>query len=187
MLNYEWRHDEGILALHPEEPLEAADFISITSQIDTYLAEHGKLRGVLIRAKSFPGWKDFAALLAHLKFLKEHIQRIEKIAIVADGTLAKVLPNILPSITNYFIHAQVQHFDSVREDAAWDWLREALIYSSMSRVAGQIGKIATRTAQVVAGTTMSSRTRKRAPDLAATRTGRGLAGELPRCAAGQGE
>ena len=64
---------------------------------------------------------------------------------------------------------------------------EPLIYSSMSRVASQIGKIATRTAQVVAGTTMPSRTRKRAPDLAATRMGRGLAGELPRCVSCQGE
>ena len=66
-------------------------------------------------------------------------------------------------------------------------LMEPLIYSSMSRVAGQIGRIATRAAQVVAGTTMPSRTRKRAPDLTATRMGRGLAGELPRCVPCQGE
>ena len=124
MLNYEWRHDEGILALHPEEPLEATDFISITSQIDAYLAEHDKLHGVLIRVKSFLGWKDFAALFAHLKFLKEHIRRIEKIAIVADGTLANILPNTSPNIINHFIHTQVQHFDSAREDVAWDWLRQ---------------------------------------------------------------
>jgi len=80
MINYELRHDEGILVLHPEGPLEAADFISITSQVDTYLTGHGKLYGVLIHANSFPGWKDFAAMLAHLKFLKEHIQKIEKVA-----------------------------------------------------------------------------------------------------------
>ena len=74
--------------------------------------------------------------------------------------------------------------------------KEALIYSSMSSKAGQIGKIATRTAQVVAGTLTPGRTGKRAPDLAATASlvtsktcsvGRGLVGELPRCAAGQGE
>ncbi len=46
--------------------------------------------------------------------------------------------------------------------------KEPLIYSFMSRVAGQIGKIATRTAQVVAGTLTPSRTDTRAPDLAAT-------------------
>ncbi|MGC2456434.1 MAG: STAS/SEC14 domain-containing protein [Gallionellaceae bacterium] len=121
MINYELRQDEGILVLHPEGPLEAADFTTLASQLDTYLQGHGKLHGVLIQAKSFPGWKDFAAMLAHLKFLKEHIQRIEKVAVVADGALANVMPNI----ANHFVHAQVQHFGFVREDAAWDWLRQS--------------------------------------------------------------
>lgn len=120
MINYELQHDKGILVLHPEGPLEAADFISIASQVDTYLAGRGKLHGVLIHAKSFPGWKNFAAMLAHLKFLKEHIQRIEKVAVVADGVLA----NIMPYIANHFVHAQVQHFDFVHEDAALDWLTQ---------------------------------------------------------------
>jgi len=120
MINYELHHDKGILLLHPEGQLEAADFISITRQVDTYLAEHGKLHGVLIHAKSFPGWKNFAAMLAHLKFLKEHIQKIEKVAVVADGALA----NIMPNIANHFVHAQVKHFDFVREDAAWNWLNQ---------------------------------------------------------------
>jgi SpoIIAA-like len=120
MLNYELQHDKGILMLHSEGPLEAADFISITSQVDTYLAGHGQLHGVLIHAKSFPGWKNFAAMLAHLKFLKEHIKKIEKVAVVADGALA----NIMPNIAKHFVHAQVIHFDFTREDAAWDWLRQ---------------------------------------------------------------
>lgn len=118
MIDYEFRHAEGVLVLRPERPLEAADFIAITGQVDTYLTGHGKLHGVLIHAKSFPGWKDFAALLAHLKFLKEHLHRIGKVAVVADGTLAQVLPNF----ANHFIHAQVQHFDFPRETDAWDWL-----------------------------------------------------------------
>jgi len=120
MIIYELLHDKGILVLHPDGSLEAADFISITSQVDTYLAGHGKLHGVLIHAKSFPGWKNFAAMLAHLKFLKEHIQKIEKVAVVADGALA----NIMPNIAKHFVHAQVQHFDFVREDEAWDWLNQ---------------------------------------------------------------
>jgi len=118
MLNYELQHDKGILVLHPEGPLEAEDFSSITSQVDTYLEGHGKLHGVLIHAKSFPGWKDFAAMLAHLKFLKKHIKKIEKVAVVADSALA----NIMPNIAKHFVHAQVRHFDFTREDVAWDWL-----------------------------------------------------------------
>jgi hypothetical protein len=118
MLKHELRQDDGILALQPEGPLEAADFTTLASEVDAYLERHGTLRGVLIRAKSFPGWKDFGALLAHLKFLKEHLKRIEKVAVVADGAIA----NIMPGIADYFVHAQVRHFDLTREDAAWAWL-----------------------------------------------------------------
>lgn len=121
MLNYELQHDEGILVLHPDGPLEAADFILISSQVDAYLGGHGKLHGVLIHAKSFPGWQDFGALVSHMKFLKAHLPRLEKVAIVADGAVA----NIMPSLTNHFVHAQVRHFDFANEDAAWSWLGTA--------------------------------------------------------------
>ena len=121
MLNHELRHDDGILVLNPEGPLEAADFTTLASQVDAYLESHAKLHGVLIHAKSFPGWKDFGAMLAHMKFLKEHIQKIEKVAVVADGAVA----NIMPNIANHFVHAQVQHFDFEHEDQAWVWLRQS--------------------------------------------------------------
>ncbi len=121
MLSHELRQDDGVLVLHPEGPLEAADFTALASHVDAYLERHGTLHGVLIRAKSFPGWNDFGALLAHLKFVREHHRRIEKIAVVADGALA----NIMPNIASHFVHAQVQHFDLAREDAAWDWLRQS--------------------------------------------------------------
>ena len=120
MLNHELRQDDEILVLLPEGPLEAADFTTLASHVDAYLERHGTLRGVLIRAKSFPGWKDFDALLAHLKFVKEHHQGIEKVAVVADGAIA----NIMPNIANHFVHAQVRHFDLTHEDAAWAWLRQ---------------------------------------------------------------
>jgi hypothetical protein len=121
MLKHELRQEDEILVLHPEGPLEAADFTMLAREVDAYLERDGTLRGVLIRAKSFPGWKDFGALLAHLKFLKEHLQRIERVAVVADGALA----NIMPNIANHFVHAQVQHFALAREDAAWAWLRQS--------------------------------------------------------------
>ncbi|MHB1953007.1 MAG: SpoIIAA family protein [Sulfobacillus sp.] len=68
----------------------------------------------MIRMQSFPDWKGFAAMLVHLKFIKEHIQRIEKVMVIADGALA----NIMPDITNHFVHTQVRHFDFTRKDAA---------------------------------------------------------------------
>ncbi len=120
MINYELRHVEGMLILHPKGLLEAEDFTTLATQVDNYLEGNGMLHGVLIHAKSFPGWKDFGALIAHLKFLKDHLKRIEKVAVVADGVIA----NVMPQIANHFVHAQVRHFDPVGEDAAWDWLRK---------------------------------------------------------------
>jgi tRNA U38,U39,U40 pseudouridine synthase TruA len=120
MLKHELRDDDEMLVLTPEGPLEAADFTALSGLVDAYLEQNGKLRGVMIQAKSFPGWKDFAALLAHLKFVKNHIKRIEKVVVVADGAFAK----IIPQIANHFVHAQVRHLDLVHEDAAWDWLRQ---------------------------------------------------------------
>src|SRR5471032_1212730 len=111
MLNHELCQDDGILVLHAEGPLTAADFTTLAGHVDAYLEQHGTLRGVLIRAKSFPGWKNFGALLAHLKFVRAHHQRIEKVALVADGAFA----NIMPHIANIFVHAQMQHFELAHE------------------------------------------------------------------------
>ena len=118
MLNYEIRHTEGILMLNPEGRLKAEDFTKLAGIVDAHLEKHGPLHGVLIHAKSFPGWEDFGALLAHLKFVKEHHRSIEKVAVVADGAFAVTMPYI----ANHFIHAQVQHFEFAREDAAMEWL-----------------------------------------------------------------
>lgn len=120
MLDHEFRRADGILLLRPEGPLEAADFTKLAGLVDAYMELHGKLRGVLIKAKSFPGWKDFGSLLAHLKFVRAHHQDIERVAVVAEGAVA----NVMPSIANHFIHAQVRHFDPASEDAAWNWLKE---------------------------------------------------------------
>jgi len=45
MLNHELRQDDGILALHPERPLEAADFTSLASDVDAYSERHGGCAG----------------------------------------------------------------------------------------------------------------------------------------------
>jgi SpoIIAA-like len=120
MTNHELRDE--ILVVNLEGPLEAADFTKIANSVDAYLEQHGTLRGVLIHAKSFPRWKSFDALLAHLNFVKEHHRKIEKVAVVADGVVA----NIMPNIANHFVHAQLRHFSSSDEGPAWDWLRQTV-------------------------------------------------------------
>ena len=118
MLNYALRFDDGILVLRPDGPLAVADFVTLTQNVDAYLERHGVLKGILIEARAFPGWHDFGALLAHLKFVREHHRKIKKIAVVSDSGVATVIPHI----ANHFIHAEIKHFESVDAAAAWTWL-----------------------------------------------------------------
>jgi hypothetical protein len=83
MVDYELLREEGILVIRPQSALEAADFQRVAHDVDPYIEANGKMRGVMVEAKSFPGWKDFASLIAHLKFVKDHHRKIEKVAVVA--------------------------------------------------------------------------------------------------------
>jgi hypothetical protein len=122
MLNFDLRRDDGILVLKPDGPLEAADFRTLACLVDClvvgYLHRHDTLRGVMLHARAFSGWKDFGALVAHLKFVRRYHHRIEKVAVVADGSVA----TIMPRIANHFLPAQVKHFNLACEDAAWNWM-----------------------------------------------------------------
>src|SRR6478752_4006271 len=120
MVNYELLRDEGILILRPEGSLEASDFQKIAEEIDPYIEAHGKLHGVMIDAPAFPGWKDFAALLAHLRFVKGHHQKVEKIAAVSDSSFLA----IAPQIASHFVQAEVRHFAHSQRDEALAWLRQ---------------------------------------------------------------
>lgn len=117
MLTHELRAEEALLILRPQGPLKASDFTSLATIVDSYLDGGGKLRGVLISATSFPGWEDLDGLFAHLKFVRNHHSRVEKIAIVADGVIAKLLPNV----GRHFLHAKLQHF--VDDVTALSWLK----------------------------------------------------------------
>ena len=120
MLSYDLQHQEGILVLRADGPLKAADFTTLAIQVDSYLEQHGTLHGVMVCATTFPGWKDFGGLLAHLKFVSDHHQKIEKVAVVADGAFAAVMPQI----GNHFVHAEVKHFAFADENAARNWLMD---------------------------------------------------------------
>jgi SpoIIAA-like len=119
MVNYDLLPDEGILVIRPESSLEAVDFQKIAAEVDPYIEAHGKLHGVMIDAESFPGWKDFAALVAHLKFVKGHHRNIEKIAAVSDSSFLA----IAPTIASHFVQAEVRHFGHSQKEEALAWLR----------------------------------------------------------------
>jgi tRNA U38,U39,U40 pseudouridine synthase TruA len=118
MLNYELNRVEGILTLNPIGPLESTDFEKLVREVDPYIREKGQLDGLMIYAKSFPGWDNFAAFLSHMKFVKNHHQKVKKIAAVTGSSFL----SIMPQVANHFIRAEVRHFDYDDKDAALNWL-----------------------------------------------------------------
>lgn len=119
MIHHEFLQDQGILVITPEGPLQQSDFEALAAIVDPFIAAQGELRGLLVYTETFPGWADFAALLSHLRLVKDHHQHIAKVAAVTDsGFLA-----VIPSIISHFVHAQVKHFDYADKAGALAWLR----------------------------------------------------------------
>lgn len=120
MISHELLRDEGILIVTPEGPLEAADFEAIGLEVGPYIEEKGGLPGLMIYVESFPGWDSFAALLSHLRFVRDHQRQIKRVAAVTDSRFL----GIMPGVVDRFVSAEVRHFAYSDRDAALSWLRE---------------------------------------------------------------
>ena len=118
MIHFELLRARGVLIITPQGPLEKTDFELVGQEVDPFIAAKGKLTGLMIYAKSFPGWKNFEALLAHLKFVGEHQRLIERVAAVTDSEFL----TIMPSIVTHFVHAEVKHFGLDEKERALAWL-----------------------------------------------------------------
>ena len=91
MISIEVLGVEGIIIVEPSGPLEEADFHKLAKEIDAYSEDKGRLTGLIIHTKEFPGWDDFSAFLHHMKFVKEHHKQIKRVAIVTDSKMGQTL------------------------------------------------------------------------------------------------
>ncbi len=122
MLKHKLVLPEGILLLEPTEPLEVADFESVAAEVDPYIAERGKLPGILIHAKSFPGWANISAAMAHMRFIESHHAKIGKLAVVSDNLLLAELPALI----DHLIDVEIKHFPESAYNEASTWLEETM-------------------------------------------------------------
>ena len=118
MLTHELLRDKGILLIRPEGPIQPGDFESVARVVDPYIEQMGGLRGVMIEAASFPGWDSFAALVSHLRFVRDHHRVIAKIAAVSDSAILSIAPHI----AKHFVKAEFRHFHAHERAAALAWL-----------------------------------------------------------------
>jgi hypothetical protein len=126
MLKHQLLLPEGILVVEPVVPLQVTDFEDLVREIAPYIAEHGRLAGLMIHAKAFPGWADVHAFIAHMQFIKSHYRKIVRLAMVTDSKLLEELPRIAA----HLVHVEMKRFAESRYEDALRWLKEGTTVSS---------------------------------------------------------
>ncbi len=120
MIKHEFLQNDGILTSEPVTSMHSSDFYMHSTIVDPHIVDNRKLNGLVIHAESFPGWKDIASLLAHIKFVRDHNKVISKLAAVAnEGTVT-----VLPAIAEHFVKADVAHFGYDDLDGAIECIKQ---------------------------------------------------------------
>ena len=110
----------GVLNIEVRAPVSSLLMEVLTHTVDEYLERKGELKGLVIHAKRFPGWEDLGSMISHISFVKNHHKKIKRVALVIDGSLAKIAENL----AKQFVKAEVKHFDYKELDDANEWVRD---------------------------------------------------------------
>jgi hypothetical protein len=107
----------GVAVIELAAPLRSADFDALTLSVDTWLAAQFQLRGLVIHARAFPGWENIAALIRHARFVRHHHNKIDRVALAVDGSLAAIASRV----GNRLVHPEVRRFGYAELTRAVRW------------------------------------------------------------------
>ena len=117
-LQFELLEEQRVLIMQPDGELEATDFARLSARLEPYLAEASALDGVMIVAEHFPGWDDFAALTSHVRFLRDHHDKIRRVALVTSDRVLSAIPRL----ASRFVDAEIRAFPMRARDEALLWV-----------------------------------------------------------------
>ncbi|NJP78870.1 STAS/SEC14 domain-containing protein [Streptomyces sp. AA8] len=109
--------DSDVLVVEVGHPLRVQDFDALALTVDSWLATHAELAGVVIHARDFPGWENIGGLIRHVRFVHDHHRKVRKIALAADSKAAA----LIPQFANHFVRAEVRRFEYDELDDALTW------------------------------------------------------------------
>jgi len=119
MIDAELFREQGILTVFPTGALAERDFTALAGLVDPFIEANGALNGLMVIAERFPGWENFASLITHIRFVRNHERAIRRVAVVTDSPLLE----LIPALARHFVEAEVRSFPFARRDAAFDWLK----------------------------------------------------------------
>jgi hypothetical protein len=108
----------SILYVRPKSSLEQSDFVQLTKAVDPYIEETGGLAGLIIEAPTFPGWESLGAMVAHIRFVRDHHKHIKKIGLVTNSAMG----NVAEHLASHFVSAKIKHFSAEELEVAKQWV-----------------------------------------------------------------
>jgi hypothetical protein len=118
MIEYNLDTKHSTLLIHPTSALDKNDFAELTEAVDHHIETTGDLAGVIIDAPAFPGWDSFASMVSHFRFVRDHHERVKKVAIVTNSHIG----DIAERLASHFVAAKVRHFPGEQLEQARLWI-----------------------------------------------------------------
>ncbi len=118
MIEYNLDKVRSILLVHPKSALDKSDFAELTKAVDHQIETTGDLAGIIIDAPEFPGWDGFASMVTHFRFVRDHHERVRKVAIVTNSHIGDVAERM----ASHFVAADVRHFPGDQLEQATRWI-----------------------------------------------------------------
>jgi SpoIIAA-like len=109
--------ESQVVVVEVSRPLRSPDFDALGMTVDSWLETHDQLAGLVLHARAFPGWENIGGLVRHIRFVRDHHRRIRRVALVVDGPLG----TIAPQVAEHFVQAEVRGFAHDRLDDAIAW------------------------------------------------------------------
>jgi hypothetical protein len=97
--------------------MQSSDIDQLAKIADDLIKKHGKVK-LFINGAKFDGWEDFSTMQKHFRFVQEHHNYVEKLAIITGPWWQ----NFMLSFAKIFIHPKVKTFQAGEDSAVEKWL-----------------------------------------------------------------
>ncbi|HEU4616415.1 MAG TPA: STAS/SEC14 domain-containing protein [Gammaproteobacteria bacterium] len=109
--------ERGVLVVEPHGRLTVEDFDAVAATVDPWIESGRELYGIVLHAREFPGWESVGSFVRHVQFVRDHHRKVRRVALSADGKLAK----LAPALVENFVGAEIRHFPFEELDRAIEW------------------------------------------------------------------
>lgn len=111
--------DSKLIEISVKDTLESEDFCKLGEIADNLIKKHGNVR-VIVDASNFNGWANIDAAEKHFGFVKDHHQKVERLAII----VGHMWQHWVVAMARVFLHPDVKLFDKGQVKEARQWIKQ---------------------------------------------------------------